>query len=81
LILKIFWPKRSDAKGFSTQSIASKSREKISGLYSDRNSNNSRDDRDFKSIKENKKFIAISPLPIKKTHWANRDFSEYKNVA
>ena len=79
--MKIFLPKRSDAKGFSTESIASKSREKISVLSSGRNSNKLIDDRNSKSIKENKKFIAISHLPIKKTHWANRDFSEYKNVA
>ena len=79
--MKIFWPKRSDAKGFSTKSIASKSLDKSSGLSSDRNSNKLIDERNFKSIKENKKFVAISHLQIKKTHWANRDFSEYKNVA
>ena len=79
--MKIFWPKRSNAKGFSTENIGSKSREKIPGLSSDRNLNKLIDDRNFKSIKENQKFIAISRLPIEKTHWANRDFSEYKNVA
>ena len=32
-------------------------------------------------MKEEVKKVAIANLSIKRTHWANRDFSEYKDAA
>tara|TARA_Y100001968_G_scaffold100296_1_gene90226 strand:+ start:162 stop:398 length:237 start_codon:yes stop_codon:yes gene_type:complete len=78
--VKIFWPYRSKAKGFSIENLADKYREKISSLSSDKTSNQFSDDRNLKSIIDIN-HIEISPMVVKRGHWANRDFSEYKEVA
>ena len=80
-VVKFFWPHHSDPKGFSIENLARKYREKISNVPSNKNSNQLLDDRNFKSIKEDTKKLALSHLSIKKGHWANRDFSEYKEAA
>jgi len=81
--VKNFWPRRSDAKGFSIQNLASKYRLKISNSSASSNeaSNKILDNRHLISMKEEVKKISITNLPIKRIHWANRDFSEYKKVA
>ncbi len=81
--MKNFWPHRSKAEGFSIQNLARKYRLKIysSSVSSNETSNQLRDDRNLKSIKEEGKKISIDNLSIKRIHWANRDFSEYKGVA
>tara|TARA_B100000945_G_C19885002_1_gene368973 strand:- start:49 stop:336 length:288 start_codon:yes stop_codon:yes gene_type:complete len=85
LILKNFWPHRSNAKGFSIENLASKYRLKISNsnskVSSDENSNQLLDDRNLISINEEVKKNSMANLSIKKIHWANRDFSEYKEAA
>ena len=79
--MKNFWPKRSKAKGFSIENLARKYREKISNISSNEIKNKFLDDRNLKSINEDIKFIYKTPLTIKRGHWANRDFSEYKKAA
>ena len=79
--MKIFWPHRSKAKGFAIENLACQYSEKISSLSSDETSNQHLAERNFKSIIENSNHIEISHLSIKRVHWANRDFSEYKEAA
>ena len=81
--MKNFWPHRSDAKGFSIQNLARKYRLKItsSSVSSKEISNQLLDNRNLISMKEEGKRISIADISIKRTHWANRDFSEYKEAA
>tara|TARA_Y100001968_G_scaffold239311_1_gene222727 strand:+ start:223 stop:462 length:240 start_codon:yes stop_codon:yes gene_type:complete len=79
--VKIFWPHRSNAKGFSIGNIALKYREKISNVSSDKASKELLDDRNLKSMKQNSQQVTTSHLAIKRSHWANRDFSEYRDAA
>tara|TARA_Y100001968_G_C19206480_1_gene642552 strand:- start:523 stop:795 length:273 start_codon:yes stop_codon:yes gene_type:complete len=80
-ILKIFWPHRSDAKGFSIENLAIKYRERISSVSSNKIPKQLIDDVNLKSPKEDSKKVALSNLSIKRGHWANRDFSEYRKAA
>ena len=80
--MKNFWPHRSKAKGFSIQNLARKYRLKLSSVSTSEISNQFLDDRNLVSkIDEHSKKISINKLSMKRTHWANRDFSEYKKVA
>ncbi len=79
--MKNFWPHRSKVKGFSIQNLGLKSRLKISNVSSDENVNQILDDKNLISTVEKGKKILIANLSIKSIHWANRDFSEYKDVA
>ena len=81
--MKNFWPHRSEAKGFSIQNLARKYRLKISNsiVSSNEVSNQLLGNRNLLSTIEEGKKISITNLSIKKTHWANRDFSEYKEAA
>ena len=79
--MKNFWPHRSKAKGFSIQNLARKYREKISNSSSNQISNKLLDDRNLMPMKDESKKISTVNLSIKGIHWANRDFSEYKEVA
>ena len=79
--MKIFWPHRSKAKGFASQNLACKYTEKISSVSSNEISNQLLDDRSLKSTNKDSKNKALYNLSIKKTHWANRDFSEYREAA
>ena len=79
--MKIFWPHRSKAKGFSTDNLASKYREKFSGLSSDKTSNEILAYRNLKSRIEDSNKIKMLSLYKKRGHWANRDFSEYREVS
>ena len=81
--MKNFWPHRSKAKGFSIQNIARKYGLKITSLNVSSNeiSNQILDDMNLKSMKEEDEMISISNLSTERTHWANRDFSEYKEAA
>ncbi len=79
-----FWPHRSRAKGFSIQNLARKYRLKISSSSVSLNepSNQLIDESNLISMKEEcEKKNSIANLSIKKIHWANRDFSEYKKAA
>ena len=79
--MKNFWPHRSKAEGFSIQNLARKYRLKISSVSSNQISNKLVDDRNVISMKEESKKISTVNLSIKRIHWANRDFSEYKEAA
>ena len=79
--MKFFWPHRSKAKGFSIENLALNYREKISSLSSTENSNQCLDKRNLNSIIEDSNHIVISYSSIKRGHWANRDFSEYREAA
>ena len=81
--MKNFWPHRSKAKGFSIQNLARNYRLKIanSSFSSNEISDQLLDDTNLKSVKEEGKNISIANLSIKRIHWANRDFSEYKEAA
>ena len=79
--MKNFWPQRSNAKGFSIRNLARKYRSRISSVSSDEKSNQLVDHKNLISIKEEVKRISIYDLPVKRIHWANRDFSEYKETA
>ena len=79
--MKNFWPHRSNAKGFSIQNLARKYRSKISSVSSNEISNQILDDKNLITMKEEGQRISIADLSIKRIHWANRDFSEYKEAA
>ena len=79
--MKIFWPHRSKAKGFSIQNLAFKYREKMTRVSPNEVSCEFSVGRNLNPIPEDKNEIGISHLLIRKGHWANRDFSEYRNTA
>ncbi len=81
--MKNFWPHRSRAKGFSIQNLARKYRLKMSNSSVSLNepSNQLIDESNLISMKEEGEKNLIANLSIKKIHWANRDFSEYKKAA
>tara|TARA_B100000945_G_scaffold189512_1_gene152209 strand:+ start:114 stop:353 length:240 start_codon:yes stop_codon:yes gene_type:complete len=79
--LKNFWPHRSRARGFAISNIDLQYRDKISKMSSSKISNQFLNDRNLKSIEDESNQKVIEQLSIKRGHWANRDFSEYRQVA
>tara|TARA_B100001113_G_C20884539_1_gene524194 strand:+ start:413 stop:652 length:240 start_codon:yes stop_codon:yes gene_type:complete len=79
--LKIFWPHRSNANGFSIQKLARDYRLKISSESADDESNQNLENNKSKIIPNNVNNISVVNLSSKRIHWANRDFSEYKKAA
>ena len=79
--MKFFWPHRSKAKGFSVKNLACKDSEKIPGLSSNEIANKPLAEKKLKSIIEDIPQFEIAHLSKKIGHWANRDFSEYKEAA
>ncbi len=81
--MKIFWPHRSKAKGFSIQNFARNYRLKISNysVSSNEISDQFLDNTNLISMKEETEKNTIANLSMKRIHWANRDFSEYKEAA
>ena len=79
--MKNFWPHRSNAKGFSIHNLARKYRLKISSVTSNEISNQVLDDKNLITMKAEGKSSSIANLSIERIHWANRDFSEYKDAA
>ncbi len=79
--MKIFWPHRPDAKGFSIENLVHENHEKFSSVSSNKNSNHLLDDKNLMSIKKDSKNLLLSHISIKRIHWANRDFSEYRETA
>ena len=81
--MKNFWPHRSKAKGFSIQNLARNYPLYISNSSVSLNeiSDQPLDDATLISMKEEGKKISMTNLSIKRIHWANRDFSEYKDAA
>ena len=81
ITLKKFWPHRSNVKGFSIKDFASQYRDKISKLSSDEISSHYLDDGNLNSIGKDDNYIDTTKGLKNKSHWANRDFSEYRNAA
>ena len=81
IVLKIFWPNRSQAKGFSIEKLAKSFRKKNLSSSSDKTSSHSLYYRKLKSIKENINNVETPKLTSNRVHWANRDFSEYWDAA
>ena len=81
--MKNFWPHRSKAKGFSIQNLARNYRLKLSNssVYPNKISDQLLDHANLTSMKEEGNNMSIANLSIKRIHWANRDFSEYKEAA
>tara|TARA_B100000579_G_scaffold422743_1_gene425087 strand:+ start:340 stop:579 length:240 start_codon:yes stop_codon:yes gene_type:complete len=79
--VKNFWPIRPKAKGFSIKNLAIQYRLKISAVSTNKISNKDLDNRNLIKLKEDSKKISGTKLSSKRTHWANRDFSEYKEAA
>ena len=81
--MKNFWPHRSKAKGFSIQNLVSNYRLKLSNsrVSSNKISDQLLDNTNLIFKQEEGKKISIANLSIKRIHWANRDFSEYKEAA
>ncbi len=79
--MKIFWPHRSNANGFSIQKLARNYHLKISSESADEVSNQNLENNKSKIIPNNANNIPLVNLSIKRIHWANRDFSEYKKAA
>ena len=79
--MKHFWPHRTRVEGFSIKDLAHKYRLKISRTSAVEISNHLPDDNNLISMKEEGKKISNEDITIKKIHWANRDFSEYKKAA
>jgi len=79
--VKFFWPQRSDAKGFEIGNKAHKYLKKSANESLDEISNQFLDNKNLKSNKEDSKNLVLSGLSIKRVHWANRDFEEYRKAA
>ena len=81
--MRNFWSHRSWAKGFSIEGLAREYRTKISRSYdsSCETSNQISNNSNLISIREEVEKISIENLYLSKNHWANRDFSEYKEAA
>ena len=81
--MKKFWPHRSRVKGFSIKNLAGKYRLQISNssLSSKEISDQPLDDKNLTCMKEESNKSKIVNLSIKRIHWANRDFSEYKEAS
>ena len=80
-MVKNFWPHRSKAKGFSIEKLSRKYREKISSVSSNESSNQFLVNRNLRYINEYSNQMDISVKSKRRGHWANRDFSEYREAA
>tara|TARA_B100000427_G_C15195269_1_gene457821 strand:- start:234 stop:473 length:240 start_codon:yes stop_codon:yes gene_type:complete len=79
--MKIFWPNRSKAKGFSIENIASNYRERSPNLSCKKISDQLLANRNLKFRIADSNQIYSSNLSRRRGHWANRDFSEYREVS
>ena len=81
--MKKFWPHRSESKGFNVRNLVRKYRLKSSKVNVPNNeiTEQTLKDNNKRSFNVECKDNSVSNLSIKRIHWANRDFSEYKKVA
>ena len=81
--MKNFWPHRSTANGFSIQKLARNYRLKVSNSITSSNevSDQLIDHANLIYMKQESEKSTIANVSIKRIHWANRDFSEYKEAA
>ena len=76
-----FWPQRPSPKGFSIERLASKYRERLSKASSNVVEKRVRNETSSISIEDERKENINTNFYTNSTHWANRDFSEYKKAA
>ena len=79
--MKNFWPHRVNPKGFSIENLARKYRQKISDVNSSNTLKGSVNNIGINSLQEERRNIIVPDVSVNKLHWANRDFSEYREVA
>ena len=79
--MKNFWPNRSRAKGFLIEKFARKNGDKIHKVSFCEISKQLVDERNLMSIEGDRKKRIMQKSYTKNGHWANRDFSEYKEAA
>ncbi len=80
--MRNFWPPRPSAKGFSIERLALKYRERLSKVSSSNFSKKELQKETISNtIKIEKKETLKSQLYANSIHWANRDFSEYRDAA
>ena len=81
--MKNFWPRRLKAKGFSIQNLRGSFRlnTSIPNLSSEELLNQMQCDNNFISLEDQDKKVSIADISPRRIHWANRDFSEYKEAA
>ena len=80
--MRNFWPQRPSAKGFSIERLALKYRERLSKVSSSNVSKKELSNEISTNIIEiEKKEILKYQLSSNSIHWANRDFSEYRDAA
>ena len=79
--MKKFWPHRSESKGFTVKNFVRNCRLNISNLPNNEITEKSLKDSNKVSVDVEVGNFSVSKLSIRKIHWANRDFSEYKNAA
>ena len=80
--MRNFWPQRPSAKGFSIERLAINYRERLSKISSSNVSGKElSNERKTNMIQLEKKEILESQICSNSIHWANRDFSEYRDVA
>ena len=80
--MRNFWPPRPSAKGFSIENLALKYRERLSKVSSSDFSKKELPKEitsNMKKIEERE--ILKSQICSNSIHWANRDFSEYRDAA
>ena len=81
VIVKNFWPHRSKVRGFSIENLARKYREKISKVSSNKIPDQLLEGDNLITQKDDISKKTRAPLALKIAHWANRDFSEYRDAA
>ena len=80
--MRNFWPPRASAKGFALDHLALKYRERISKVsLSNFSKKELQKEITSNIIKMKKKEIIKSQVYANSIHWANRDFSEYRDAA
>ena len=79
--MKNFWPNRSRAKGFSAEKFVRKKGDKIHKASICESSKQLLDEGNLMSIESDRKKKIMQKSYTKNGHWANRDFSEYRDVA
>ncbi len=77
-----FWPRRPSPKGFSIENLAKKYREKLTKVSYERNKEEAINILEDKTQIQGRYTNLVENNSIMSNiHWANRDFSEYKEAA
>ena len=79
--MKFFWPSRANAKGFSIGNLSLKYNDKTAKVSSIEIQNKCTVGSSLRSKNKDINYVESNVISRKKVHWANRDFSEYEDVA